>query len=173
MPTKFNDSTVKKEMTLWGAIVGHYLHPCKAFDRFYIISCCQNCGNWAVIVYWYTKRKNTHFSFNLWAEKRENVIPTGETLINYILYTLDSFVFMGHYIRVLWIHLFLWATIYVYCGFICFYGSLYTCTADSFVFMGHYIRVLWIHWFLWVTIPVWWIRLFLWVTNNSDTGYMW
>jgi len=86
--------------------------------------------------------------------------------------TVDSFVFMGHYIRVLRIHLFLWVTIYVYCGFIGFYGSLYTCTADSFVFMGHYIRVLWIHWFLWVTIPVWWIRLFLWVTNNSDTGYM-
>ena len=94
MPTKFNDSTVKNEMTLWGAIVGHYLHPCKAFDRFYIIPCCKNCGNWAVIVYWYTKRKKTHFSFNLWAEKRENVIPTGETLNNYIL----------------WIHLFLWVT---------------------------------------------------------------
>ena len=115
MPTKFNDSTVKNEMTLWGAIVGHYLHPCKAFDRFYIIPCCKNCGNWAVIVYWYTKRKKTHFSFNLWAEKRENVIPTGETLNNYIL----------------WIHLFLWVTIYVYCGFICFYGSLITVIPDT------------------------------------------
>jgi len=44
--------------------------------------------------------------------------------------------------------------LYVYCGFICFYGPLYTCTVDSFVFMGHYIRVLRIHLFLWVTIYV-------------------